>query len=99
GTSPAAFGKDSNTWVDPMIGLRGAYEFAPDWKLHGWAYIGGFGLGSDFMSDVFGGVGYAFNDRTELSLGWRYMTVDRRDGSFVYDIGQSGPLLGLSIMF
>ncbi|MAC77980.1 MAG: hypothetical protein CML66_07930 [Rhodobacteraceae bacterium] len=99
GTQPATTVKGDGQWVDPMLGFRGSYEFAPNWTARGWAYIGGFGAGSDLMTDIFGGLSYAFNDRFAVVGGWRYMTVDRTDGAFVYDVSQNGPILGLAISF
>jgi hypothetical protein len=99
GTLPARTALGRSKWWDPVIGLRGRADIGRRSFVTGWAYVGGFGLGSEFMSDVFGGVGYQFSDLTSGVVGWRYSTVDRRDGSFVYDVRQSGPILGLTFNF
>ena len=87
----------SNDWWDAMVGLRGRHDIGPRTFLTGWALVGG--GGSDFMADVFGGVGYRISDTTSLVGGYRYMTVDRTDGSFIYDVDQQGLLVGLKLSF
>lgn len=88
-----------NSWVDPILGLRGRYSLGERSALVGWAYLGGFGAGSDLMTDLFAGYNYSFTNVTSLSVGWRHLTVDRTDNDFVYDVSQTGPLLGLSFGF
>lgn len=99
GTLPARSVSGSDAWIDPVLGLRGSYKMGPRVTLVGWAYLGGFGVGSELMSDVFAGLDYGFSDLTSVTLGWRHLTVDRTDGDFVYDVSQSGPILGLTFRF
>ena len=61
--------------------------------------IGGFGVSSDFMWDVFGGVGYEVKDWLSLVAGFRATGVDYQEGDFLYDITQYGPLIGAVIQF
>lgn len=89
----------SDTWWDPIIGLRGSTPLTENTFFTGWAYIGGFGAGSDFMTDIFAGAGYKFSDRTALVGGLRYQSVDRQSGSFIWDVEQYGPLVGLTFTF
>lgn len=99
GTSPATSSSGSNDWVDPMVGVRGRADVGERAFVAGWAYLGGFGVGSELMTDVFGGVGYEFSDRTSGVIGFRYQSVDREDGDFEYDIEQSGPIAGVTFRF
>ncbi len=99
GTLPARTSTGRNKWWDPVIGLRGRADLGQKTFFTGWAYLGGFGVGSESMSDVFAGLGYQFTDVTSGIIGWRHISVDRRDDSFVYDIKQSGPVLGLTFRF
>ena len=46
---------DDETWVDPVIGLRGRLNMTEKFYLSGWAMVGGFDVSSKFMWDVFGG--------------------------------------------
>lgn len=89
----------SDNWVDPMIGLRGQFDLNDRWYVTGWGLGGGFGVGSDSAGDVFGAVGYRFNDRTAAVLGYRWMSVDRNTDDFVYDITMDGIMAGVSFGF
>jgi hypothetical protein len=51
------------------------------------------------MGDIFGGSGYRFTPVTKGVLGYRWLSVDRDTDSFLYDVTQSGFLLGLSFTF
>ena len=99
GALPAASAGGNNSWVDPVIGLRGRLDIADRTYLTGWAYAGGFGVGSENMADIFGGVGYKFTPAIAGEFGYRWLSVDRRSGDFKYDVEQKGLIAGLSIRF
>jgi len=99
GALPARSVSGSDSWWDPVIGLRGRAKLGERTFATGWAYLGGFGAGSDSFGDVFAGIGYEFTPTTSLVGGWRYYAVDRTDGSFVWDVSQSGPIVGLTFRF
>lgn len=99
GLLPGRAGSGSDSWVDPVIGLRGQRSIGDKTYLTGWAYVGGFGVGSEEMADVFGGIGYNFSDRVAGVFGYRWMSVDRVDGSFVFDVVQQGPMAGVTFRF
>lgn len=99
GTSPARTANGSDSWVDPVIGIYGRRALGEQLYASGWAYVGGFGAGSDSMVDLFGGLGYQFTPTTSGVLGYRYMSVDRTNGSFLYDVEQQGPLMGVVFNF
>jgi len=88
-----------DSWLDPMVGLRGRADLNEKVFVTGWAYLGGFDMGSNSMSDLFAGVGYKFGSRTSGVLGYRYMSVDREDGDFLYDVEQQGVVGGVSFAF
>ena len=99
GLRPGRSVTGSDSWVDPVIGLRGRRALADRTFLTGWAYLGGFGVGSDEMADLFGGVGMQFSDGVSAVFGYRWMSVDRVDGGFVFDTVQQGPLAGVTFRF
>ncbi len=99
GTAAARTANGSDSWLDPVIGIYGRRDIGERTYVSGWAYVGGFGAGSDSMVDLFGGVGYQFTPTTSGVLGYRYMSVDRSNGSFLYDVEQQGPLLGVVFNF
>jgi len=90
---------DDETWVDPVIGVKGRYAFNDKVFVKGWAMIGGFGASSDFMWDVFGGLGYQFTDRFSATAGWRHVGVDYSNGAFLFDVDIDGPIIEGSFRF
>jgi opacity protein-like surface antigen len=90
---------DSETWVDPIVGLRGRFNLSPDFFLTSWGMIGGFGVSSDFTWDVMGGIGYQASDSISLIAGYRGMGVDYKNSGFVFDVVQDGPILGAVFRF
>ena len=91
--------EDSDTWVDPIIGVQGRANLTPQVFLTGWAMIGGFGAASDLTWDLMGGAGYAFNDRWSIVGGYRALSVDYEDDGFLFDVVEHGPYLGARIAF
>lgn len=92
-----ASGKEE--WVDPIIGLRGRYDFAGPLYIAGRADIGGFGVGSDFSWQVYGALGCQVTRSATVELGYRHMAVDYTSGGFVYDVATSGAVLATGITF
>jgi len=92
-------GSDGATWVDPIVGARGRYNFTDAWYVTGWGMIGGFGASSQITWDAFGGVGYEWNDWLSLVAGYRALGVDYNDDGFVYDVVQQGPVFGAVFNF
>lgn len=90
---------DGETWVDPVVGLKGRANFTSDFYITGWGFIGGFDVSSKFMWDVMGGLGYSPSDSFSIIAGYRGVGVDYSDDGFVYDVVQHGPLLGFVFNF
>ncbi|MFK7879673.1 hypothetical protein [Roseobacter sp.] len=99
GTQPAISASSGDNWFDPMLGLRGRTSISDKWFATGWAYAGGFGAGSESMVDVLGGVGYDFTDAVSGVFGYRYLSVDREEPGFSYDVEQQGFMAGVSFNF
>lgn len=87
------------TWIDPIIGGTGIVDLGPKVFARGWAYVGGFGIASDIMADLYVGLGYQFTDRISASLGYRWVKVDYEDGDFLYDVRQEGVVTGMTFDF
>jgi hypothetical protein len=90
---------DGDTWVDPLVGVKGRLDLTGNIYLTGWLMAGGFGVSSDFMWDAMGGAGYQFNDTISAVVGYRAVGVDYQNGAFVYDIVQQGPIIGVAFKF
>ncbi|MBY5834341.1 hypothetical protein ELH53_11605 [Rhizobium ruizarguesonis] len=88
----------TETWADPIVGLKGRVSINQQFYLTGWALIGG-GASSDLVWDVMGGAGYQFNERVSAVAGYRAAGVDYKNDGFVYDVVQQGPILGVTFRF
>ncbi|MEO3432782.1 hypothetical protein [Inquilinus sp. CAU 1745] len=89
----------SESWVDPVVGLRGQVDLGSRFFASAYGDIGGFGVVSDLTWQVYGGVGYRFSDFIAGQIGYRHLSVDYEDDGFVWDVELSGPTVGLSIRF
>ena len=99
GLLPAASARQTKTWVDPIIGLRGGMDLGHDFFLSAYLDVGGFGIGSHFTWQALASMGYRFNDSVSARLGWRYLSVDYDDDGFLWDVDLNGPILGLAVRF
>lgn len=89
----------SKSWVDPIVGFRARYNFTDHLYAAAKADIGGFGIGSDLTWQLFGAVGYQFNQHWSSELGYKYLSVDYSNNGFVYDMAMGGVFIGLKYTF
>jgi opacity protein-like surface antigen len=87
----------SESWIDPVVGLRGSIDLGSGFVAAAYADIGT--GASDLTWQIYGGLGYRFNDHVLAQVGYRYLSVDYEDNGFVWDVAMSGPIVGLSIRF
>ncbi len=83
---------DEATWLDPLVGTKFRAGITENVYVSGWGMIGGFGVASDMMWDVMGGIGYNVSDSFSVFGGYRAVSVDYSDDGFVYDVVQQGPI-------
>jgi len=91
----------SESWVDPVVGVRARTELSDTWFLDAAADVGGFGIGdaSDLSWQAYAGVGYRLNERWSFIGGYRHLSIDTEiDGADV-DLSLSGLLLGATFAF
>ncbi|MCJ7830866.1 MAG: hypothetical protein MUP74_05705 [Desulfobacterales bacterium] len=86
-------------WWDPVIGVRGRAPLTEKLSASGFADIGGFGAGSKFTWEVFGGLDYAFTDRVSANAGFRYLSIDYESGKADVKMDMYGPVLGMTVRF
>lgn len=86
-------------WIDPIIGMRTRYNFTDHCYAVARADIGGFGVGSDLSWQAYAGIGYQFNPRVTLELGYRHLQMDYTSGGFTYDTATSGVFTAVGIRF
>jgi hypothetical protein len=99
-----ASGSAGDTWIDPIIGLRGRYGIAENWGVIGQGDIGGFGIGSDFSWRAQAGLQRQFQNGLAIELQYKALQADFDNGKsgsdrFVWDVIQHGPLARLSYRF
>ena len=87
------------SWADPIVGLAGRYELNEKWTLYANGDIGGFGAGADLEWSLQGGATWMANETFGVTGAWRVLSVDYDQGGIVYDVTQSGPLLGVTFKF
>lgn len=86
-------------WVDPLIGVAGRYRASDRWTLFGALEAGGFGVGADSEWSLLAGATYNFTEGFGVSFGWRHLEVDYDEDGVVFDVRQSGPVLGATFSF
>jgi hypothetical protein len=85
----------SKNWADPVVGARGTVSLSPKVFVAGRFDMGGFGVGSDFTGQAFGGVGFQVKPRVALVGGYRYLRVDYvSEEGFIFRTAMSGIMLG-----
>jgi hypothetical protein len=88
----------TETWADPIAGLKGRVSLTPEFYLTGWGLIGG-GASAELTWDLMGGAGYQFTSSFSAVAGYRAAGVDYENDGFVYDVVQHGPILGAVFRF
>jgi len=83
-------------WVDGVVGVRWATQFAQNWQGYVQADVGA--GGSNLSWQAIGAIGYRFRWGSIIG-GWRYLKVDYDDGPFVLDAALTGPFIGASFRF
>jgi hypothetical protein len=93
----------SKTWVDPLAGLLLHTPPGSRVGLRVYSEIGGFGVGSDFVWQIFPTVTIGLGQRASLDFGYRWLDMDYEDGEgnerFAYDMLTQGPVVGFSFRF
>ena len=89
----------SESWWDPVIGIRVTVPFAEQWSFVGYADVGGFGAGSDVTYQAIAGVNWQFSKTFAAKVGYRYFYQDYENDGFVWDMAAHGAYLGLGIGF
>ena len=93
----------SESWIDPIVGLRYFAPLGGKWSLMAWGDVGGFGVGSDFSWSATAVAVYQVNHNAHVLLGYRHIDVDYEDGNgadrFKWDAWEGGPAVGFAWQF
>lgn len=86
-------------FVDPILALRVNTPIAENWSLLGVFDVGGFGAGSELTWQAAVIANYQASENLFLSVGYRHLYLDYRDGGTAFEGSMSGPLLGVTWRF
>ena len=88
-------------WTDPYIGISGHYDLNKVFYLTGRADVGGFGVGSDISTQVWGGIGCHVTRWMYTEIGYRFLYVNFEDDSnrFLWRTETWGPQINSGITF
>jgi opacity protein-like surface antigen len=87
-------------WADPIVGVRGGWDFGNHWSVAGFADVGGFDASSDLSWELYGGANYDFTDHWQGTLGYRYLSVLYQASDLAkLDLDIQGPLFGITYKF
>jgi hypothetical protein len=98
GKNPATTQSLSENWTDPLIAARVYVPISEKWFLDGFADYGGSGSGNDTWQ-VYGGVGYAFNEKWSTQLGYRVMNISKEVDNREVSLDLSGALFAFTYSF
>jgi hypothetical protein len=93
GPNRSANGSVKQSWLDPLIAARVQAPLGGKWGMSLYGDLGGILFGSDVTWQTIATVNYRISHKMTLGAGWRYFKVNYRNGDFLYDVGQSGPII------
>ena len=93
----------SKTWFDPILITRLSADINEKWLFQFRGDIGGFSVGSNLTWQLQAYAGYRFCKLFQLSLGYRFLSVDYDKGTdedrFIFNVNTSGPLVRFGFNF
>jgi hypothetical protein len=93
----------SQTWVDPLIGVRLRAPLPAPWQLGIMADIGGFSVGSQLAYQIYPVAGVRISRLLSIHVAYRFLDMDYESGTgadaFTYDVSTYGPEIGLAFHF
>jgi opacity protein-like surface antigen len=97
GPQRTAEGDVTETWIDPIIATQIAFPVSEKAALNFYGDMGG--GSSEFTWQAIAGISYRLSGRWSLTAAWRYYSVDYDKDYFLYDVTQSGPVVGAKLDF
>lgn len=90
---------NSNSWIDPIIGVKADFSLTKDWFAYAKADFGGFGANSEWTLMTLAGCGYKFNQHWNTSLGIKYLGLEYNKDDLYLNIDQYGLALTLGYWY
>ncbi len=87
---------DTESWLDPFVGIRYATRLSPNLTLVAMIDAGGFGVGSNFTWGGMVDLSWELSERTSIEVGYRYLYVDYEKNGFVMDAYNDGVFIGFT---
>jgi hypothetical protein len=97
--NPGVDARGTQTWVDPIFGLRSRHYVSRAVFLDFYGDVGGFGAGSDLSWQVLGGIGIQASHWCDVELGYRALGFEYKPGTTNQDLVTHGPIIGAIIHF
>lgn len=98
GVAAGASQSSGDNWIDPLIAARLEVPISDNAFLMGFADWGGTG-GGDETWQVYGAVGYAFNENWSTQVGYRYMDISKEIEGRDVSVDLGGPVIAISYSF
>jgi hypothetical protein len=100
GTRAKASDSKTTSTVDPIVGFKGRYRIADStWYVPMYADFGGGGGTTNLTWQAMLGVGKTFNKLVDVSLTYRALYYDMKDGGVLQKTTMQGPQLAVSLNF
>lgn len=93
------FGRGNRAIPDPVVGAHFSTNLSRRTFAFAKGDVGGFHVGAHLDWQAFGGAGYKLSERIVGSIGYRYLSVNDRPGSAVYDVVLQGVIVGIGVRF
>jgi hypothetical protein len=104
-TTPSLSAKSNHSWTDPIIGLRGDYNFNCNWQIILAGDVGGTNFNNHKSANFNGFIGYSPSSMQFFSayLGYRWLDQHYATGTgikyFLWNMHLFGPVLGIAFRF
>lgn len=90
-------GDNSESWVDPFIGVKGKLPISDSkFFVSGALAYGGFDINADSFYEINANVGYQWSDTLSAAMGYRLYDLDYDQNDFQYDVEQAGWVIGMT---
>jgi hypothetical protein len=86
----------SSNWADPLMGGRIQVPLSRRVLATVLGDAGGWGTGAQSDYQILGILGFQVSSKWSLGAGYRYLYVNYRSGSFIYQTAMSGALIGVN---